>query len=165
MRLPYSRPAVVESITDPSVFDRLRKSCILNGKLTPGQKRDIGKFRQAESVVWLQAEGAAKRSLATDLKRTSDWSKEERRRNREKRSLEAAGIKNTHRWPAIREAANGVCQCCGEKSTMLICEHNHVTGEIRGATCHSCNNRIGTLETRWGFGLLVTLFGYLADPP
>ena len=45
----------------------------------------------------------------------------------------------------------GVCAICGHLPTMgrwkiLLVDHNHATGEVRGLLCHDCNIGIGNLK-------------------
>ena len=39
--------------------------------------------------------------------------------------------------------ADGICKSCGEKSTKLVCDHNHRTNRFRGWICHNCNTGMG----------------------
>jgi len=50
------------------------------------------------------------------------------------------------------ESQNGKCKICGEpkefisKRKGLVVDHNHITGEIRGLLCYSCNTFIGNAQ-------------------
>ena len=45
----------------------------------------------------------------------------------------------------IVQAQDGKCGSCGETKKRLVVDHDHETGEIRGALCQSCNFGIGLL--------------------
>lgn len=52
-------------------------------------------------------------------------------------------------YDSLFEQQNGVCAICFQPEThfkFLAVDHNHITGEIRGLLCHSCNLSLG------GFG-------------
>lgn len=44
------------------------------------------------------------------------------------------------------ETRNGPCQICGQAQDTLHLDHDHVTGEIRGWLCGSCNRAIGLMK-------------------
>ena len=37
------------------------------------------------------------------------------------------------------------CECCGQPTSTLIPDHDHVTGQFRGWLCRNCNQGIGKL--------------------
>jgi hypothetical protein len=43
---------------------------------------------------------------------------------------------------------NGVCAICGKKpdKKILSVDHDHITGQIRGLICNSCNLALGCIE-------------------
>lgn len=53
-------------------------------------------------------------------------------------------------WRALIESQGGGCAICGTAGVALknpLCvDHDHVTGEIRGALCRSCNAAIGHMD-------------------
>lgn len=57
-------------------------------------------------------------------------------------------------YNAMAEAQGDVCAICsnpeirsayGEKPRLVV-DHNHVTGEVRGLLCASCNGRLSSIE-------------------
>lgn len=48
----------------------------------------------------------------------------------------------------LSESQGGVCAICGTEPVKkaLAVDHNHITGEIRGLLCGSCNMALGQLE-------------------
>ncbi len=54
----------------------------------------------------------------------------------------------------MAEKQNFVCAICGkenfamgEKHTgLLVVDHNHATGEVRGLLCHNCNRALGLMQ-------------------
>lgn len=43
----------------------------------------------------------------------------------------------------LRTWQAGRCAVCGETSRRMVCDHDHVTGLVRGWLCVSCNTREG----------------------
>lgn len=74
--------------------------------------------------------------------------RESQLRNRKRREY---GLTN-EQYDAMAEAQDGLCACCGQNPSPkegihggLCVDHHHVTGWVRGLTCHSCNRGIGFL--------------------
>lgn len=71
------------------------------------------------------------------------------------RFIKAYGI-TPEEYDAMVEAQNGVCALCGRGETRvdprngklygLAVDHDHVTNNVRGLLCHSCNLSIGQLQ-------------------
>jgi len=38
------------------------------------------------------------------------------------------------------------CPICGKRAKFLVLDHNHITGQLRGMVCRSCNLGIGNLK-------------------
>lgn len=47
-------------------------------------------------------------------------------------------------WEAILESQGYVCKLCG-MDKILVPDHDHESGKVRGALCHGCNVGIGHL--------------------
>lgn len=67
-------------------------------------------------------------------------------------------------YDALAQSQGGVCAICGEFSPtpahpVLVVDHDHATGEVRGLLCHSCNLGIGNL--RDSADLLARALAYL----
>ena len=60
---------------------------------------------------------------------------------------------------------NGCCKICSkhqsELSATLAVDHNHLTGDVRGLLCGSCNRGIGLLQD--DVGLLKAAIKYIED--
>lgn len=55
-------------------------------------------------------------------------------------------------WQEMFSKQNGCCKICGKhqsqfKSTLCV-DHNHITGEVRGLLCPSCNHLLVALENK-----------------
>jgi hypothetical protein len=46
----------------------------------------------------------------------------------------------------INDALGAGCAICGSMTRRLCIDHDHETGEFRGALCHRCNSAIGFLD-------------------
>lgn len=57
---------------------------------------------------------------------------------------------NEHEYNVLFEAQEGKCKICGKHQSVLerrlAVDHNHVTDEVRGLLCNTCNTGIGLLK-------------------
>jgi len=60
---------------------------------------------------------------------------------------------------------HGVCAICfgDNKGEVLVVDHNHITGKVRGLLCQMCNKGIGSLKTDEGTALLFSAIKYIED--
>lgn len=63
---------------------------------------------------------------------------------------------------ALFEASDGLCAACYEEPATEL-DHNHETGEIRGALCRGCNVALGMV--REDLGRISRLAEYLEGGP
>jgi hypothetical protein len=81
-----------------------------------------------------------------DPEKSRQWCREWRERNltlRRKRERERTGV--PHVIPGVDER----CAICGireDRSSPLVIDHNHSTGQFRGWLCGPCNRGIGFLR-------------------
>jgi hypothetical protein len=77
------------------------------------------------------------------------WNKKWRAANPEKlrkhRVTEKYGISGAE-FDALVEKQQGCCAICDEEASPLCVDHDHVTKEVRGLLCSSCNKGIGFLR-------------------
>ncbi len=67
-------------------------------------------------------------------------------------------------YAAILERQGGVCGICrGKRRYLLNCDHDHLTGRLRGLLCVRCNRRL--LPASLDGKLLAAAAAYLAHPP
>ena len=67
----------------------------------------------------------------------------------------------------LYEKQSGKCAVCGSRGfrmnpnaiLLLVIDHNHSTGEVRGMLCHNCNRALGLLHD--DIGVLKTSIEYL----
>ena len=59
----------------------------------------------------------------------------------------AYGI-STEEYDKLKESQNNLCAICQVKFevAVLVVDHCHKTGKVRGLLCHSCNKGIGFLQ-------------------
>ena len=78
--------------------------------------------------------------------------------------LDDSGLGRAEKRAALMEMQGGACAVCGAV-VVLIVDHDHETGLIRGLLCRSCNIREGQMAS----GLLDVVYediaAYLAAPP
>jgi nitrate/TMAO reductase-like tetraheme cytochrome c subunit len=67
-------------------------------------------------------------------------------------------------YDQMLESQNGQCKICGTDTPgnkgRFVVDHNHVTGEVRGLLCWSCNVGIGHLQDNPS--ILLSAFNYLS---
>lgn len=72
------------------------------------------------------------------------------RRHRQANNLKRRFGITPEQYEQMHEAQNGLCAICGRPESVLdrrlAVDHSHVTGEIRGLLCHSCNTGVGKLQ-------------------
>ena len=76
----------------------------------------------------------------------NEWQQDYRgRTDVAKRSeLKKYGI-TLEQWASMVSYAGNRCEICGIESDSLCVDHDHVTNEVRGVLCRSCNRSIGQL--------------------
>jgi hypothetical protein len=60
----------------------------------------------------------------------------------------------------LYESHGGSCAVCGSAGRLCV-DHNHITGEIRGLLCHTCNLALGAFRGDEGPDLLRAAVEYL----
>lgn len=48
-------------------------------------------------------------------------------------------------YKELRDSQNGKCLICRKKK-ILVVDHDHTTGKVRGLLCHACNTSLGFME-------------------
>jgi hypothetical protein len=48
-------------------------------------------------------------------------------------------------YKALYLAQAGLCAACGSQEKLVV-DHDHVTGNVRGLLCHTCNVLLGSIE-------------------
>lgn len=87
---------------------------------------------------------------------------------RDRRILNLYGL-TPEQYKELFDAQGGVCKLCGRPETArdsndsskvksLAVDHDHLTGEVRGLLCMTCNTRVGYFEK---YGLIDALLTYL----
>jgi hypothetical protein len=51
----------------------------------------------------------------------------------------------SEQFDAMARSQDGRCAVCRKKTTRLVVDHDHATGEVRGLLCHGCNIGIARL--------------------
>ena len=72
------------------------------------------------------------------------WREKNAKKRKDQRFQQRYGISPQDRL-ALFEASDGLCAICYSDSAVGI-DHDHVTGDIRGALCSDCNAGIGLLH-------------------
>lgn len=80
-------------------------------------------------------------------KQSRDWAQKHRNsaKNKEYRNRSKYGLEpEDYNYLLTRQSYK--CAICFEREGELGVDHNHVTGEVRGLLCDSCNNGIGRFK-------------------
>lgn len=95
-------------------------------------------------------------------KKKNDWA------NKNKMASRAWRLKNNYgitleEYDNMLVEQNGVCAICFKENNgrLLVVDHNHITGNVRGLLCDACNSGIGTLKTDEGIQLLINAIEYI----
>ncbi len=72
------------------------------------------------------------------------------RYHKDKRRFENTRLKTRYgitlaEFENLSNAQQGKCACCGDVPSRLVVDHCHVSGNVRGLLCGSCNTGIGSL--------------------
>jgi len=78
-------------------------------------------------------------------KKSADKKASDAKRKRELRIKRQYGI-SQEQFLLLKEKQNSLCAICGAKPEILVIDHCHTTGDIRGLLCHGCNRGIGLLK-------------------
>jgi len=115
-----------------------------------------------------------RKNIDRNLKYARDYSRSEKG----KVASRSARLKNDHNisigeYDEMLKYQNGVCAICGERETRKIkgkiqslsIDHNHITGQIRGLLCATCNLALGNLraDERDGIDILTSAVSYLRN--
>ncbi len=63
-------------------------------------------------------------------------------------------------YSLIKDNQNSKCKICKEES-LLVVDHNHYTGEVRGLLCRNCNSALGLFKD--SKEILLNAFDYLEE--
>jgi len=93
----------------------------------------------------VNAESRRKRAENPDWKATQ---RERRRRTKRKDMLKYCYGMTVAEYEAMLAQQNGVCAICETKpdDRPLCVDHDHITREVRGLLCHSCNAGLGNYK-------------------
>ena len=71
-------------------------------------------------------------------------------------------------WQRISDYQKAVCAICEKKQKSgkrLACDHDHLSGLIRGHLDSQCNRLLGKVERQWTIAQIKTVIEYLLHPP
>jgi hypothetical protein len=77
--------------------------------------------------------------------------KEKRKEPEGKEKLRNSQLRNTYGitlqdYNNMYDSQNGNCLICETKFNVLVVDHNHKTGKVRGLLCRNCNTALGFLK-------------------
>ena len=65
-------------------------------------------------------------------------------------------------YEVLFDGQGGLCKICGQTSSrLLVVDHDHATGKIRGLLCSNCNSGIGLLKD--DIKVLANAISYLTE--
>lgn len=116
---------------------------------------------RCEVFIPLDQFGSSKGRINARCKRccveaSTEWAKanpEKRTQTMLRHTLKTYGL-TIDSYNDLLESQGGGCAICGAKestrgngkTSRLVVDHNHDTGEVRGLLCHLCNTGIGCLQ-------------------
>jgi len=96
-----------------------------------------------------------------------DWGDRNFRERKRRNVLKACYGISIDEYQRLLSLQNGVCAICGAPPSgrfkYLAVDHNHLTGEVRGLLCNSCNRALGLLKD--DFSLLQAAVAYMKQTP
>ncbi len=118
----------------------MSKKCSTCKKIKP--LSDFGKHKQTPTGLNYSC-----KSCLRD--KTNKYRKENKKRFKNYRLQNQYGI-SIEEWQIMYDNQQGCCAVCETHQSMLktiLCvDHNHITGEIRGLLCHTCNRAMGLFK-------------------
>jgi hypothetical protein len=73
--------------------------------------------------------------------------------------------KNSEEYAQLLANQNYGCGICSERTRLLVVDHDHITKEIRGLLCYSCNSWLGHHLDRYHRDYVAKALKYVVNPP
>lgn len=114
-------------------------------------------FKHKEQIkLWKKVYRAKNRSKINEYKRK--YYAINKDKNRNGRLKQDYGI-TLQEYNELCKKQSNICPICLMKQELLVVDHDHKTGKVRGLLCSSCNKALGFLKDNTG--LLERAIGYL----